>query len=371
MILRLSVLDASTCVVQDIEVTADPNTSVASLLASLPVRLGGRTCYVGTSPLDPDATIADTPLVSGATISVGAAGPDPRAFPNGAVGALRVLAGPDAGLVAWLPAGTHLVARDAHAVVHLRDREASRRHAQVEVSPYGRANVVDLGSANGTMVDGVSATEPLTLTEHAVLEIGGNQLQWVALTAAQSTMTRSADGRLEFHRAFAPAPAIPRIEVVLPTSEVNSRNVAALLLSALLPLAVGGVLAVVTGQAAMLLFALLGPVSVLGTMIMERRQRKDRHRVYTEARNAADQQINNHVATEQRLRHQLAPDELDLTLAAIGMKPGLWPRNADSSHGLVLRVGTADQPASVDVRGEPWPDFETPTLHGAPVTVDL
>lgn len=371
MILRLSVLDASTFAAQDIEVTAEPNTSVASLLASLPVRLGGRTCYVGARILDPDATIADTPLVSGATISVGAAGPDPRALPDRAVGALRVLAGPDAGLVSWLPPGTHTVARNADATVHLRDREASRRHAQVEVSLQGRTSVVDLGSANGTTVDGVLATEPLPLTDRAVLEIGENQLQWVPLTATQSTMTRSADGRLEFHRAFAPAPAIPRIEVVLPTPEANSRNVAALLLSALLPLGIGGVLAAVTGQAAMLLFALLGPVSVLGTMIMERRQGKDRDRVYDEAKNSAQDQITDHVATEQRLRHQLAPDELDLTLAATGMKSGMWPRNADSSHGLVLRVGTADQPASVDLRGEPWPGFETPILPGAPVTVDL
>ncbi|MDQ2706942.1 MAG: FtsK/SpoIIIE domain-containing protein [Actinomycetota bacterium] len=371
MILRLSVLDASTSLAQDIEVTAEPNTSVASLLASLPVRLGARTCYMGARPLDPDAIIADTPLVSGATISVGAAGPDPRALPGRAVGALRVLAGPDAGLVAWLPAGTHLVGRDASAAVRLRAQETSRRHAQVEVSPQGRASVVDLGSANGTTVDGVPATEPVPLTERAELEICANQMQWVPLTAAQSTTTRSADGRLEFHRAFAPAPAIPRIEVALPTAEINSRNVAALLLSALLPLAIGGVLAVVAKQPAMLLFALLGPVSVLGTTIIERRQRKDRDRVYIEASDAAYQQITNQMATEQRLRHQLAPDELDLTLAATGMKPGLWPRNADSSHGLVLRVGIADQPASVDLRGEPGPGFEAPVLPGAPVTVDL
>ncbi|MGH3548342.1 MAG: FtsK/SpoIIIE domain-containing protein [Pseudonocardiaceae bacterium] len=371
MILRLTVIDASTSVVQDIEVTADPNTSMASLLASLPVRLSGRPCYVGETLLDPHATIAATTLVSGATISVGAAGPDPRALPNGSVGALRVLAGPDAGLVGWLAPGTHTIARDAHAGVPLRDREVSRRHAQVEISPHGGASGADLGSANGTTVDGVPATGPLPLTDRAVLQIGGNQLQWVPLTATPSTMTRSADGRLEFHRAFAPAPAIPRIEVTLPTPEANSRNVATLLLSSLLPLVIGGVLAAVTREAGMLLFGLLSPVTALGTMIMERRQRKDRDRVYTEAKSSAQEQITNQVATEQRLRHQLAPDELDLTLAATGTKSGLWPRNADSSHGLVLRVGTADQPASVDLRGEPWPGFETPILHGAPVTVDL
>lgn len=371
MILRLRVLDASTLLTRDLEVTAAPDTSVASVLASLPIHVGGRTCYVGAAPLDPDATITDTPLVSGDTISVGVAGPDPRALPEGAVGGLRVVAGPDAGLVAWLAPGTHTMGRDPHAGVRLGDREVSRRHTQVEVFPQGRASVVDLGSANGTTVDGLPAAEPLTLTEHAVLEIGGNQLQWVPLTSAPPPMTRSADGRLEFHRAFAPAPAIPRVEVILPTQETTARNMAVLLLSVLLPLAVGAVMAAVTKQLVMLLFALLGPVSAMGTTIMERRQRKATDRVYLEAKNAAQQQINNHVATEQRLRHRLAPDELDLTLAATGMRPGLWPRNTDSVHGLVLRVGTADQPASVDLRGQPWPGFAEPTLHGSPVTVDL
>ncbi|MGH3908496.1 MAG: FtsK/SpoIIIE domain-containing protein [Pseudonocardiaceae bacterium] len=350
--------------------TAEPDTRTASLLASLPVDLGGRTCYVGTSPLDPDATIAQTPLVAGATISVGAPGPDPRALPEGAVGALRGLVGPDAGLVAWLPPGTHDVGRGSAVAVRLRDQEVSRQHAQVEASAQGRATVVDTGSANGTRVDGQPAEVPIPLTEQAVLEIGGNQLQWIPLTSARSTMTRSPDGWLEFHRAFAPAPAIPRIEVSLPNQETSSRNMAMMLMSAIAPVAIGGVMALVMGPA-MLLFALVAPASVMGTMIMERRQRRERDRGYTEAKDAAEQRIGNHVITEQRLRRQLAPDELDLTLAATGRRSGLWPRNADSPHGLVLRVGTADQPASVDLRGDPWPGFETPTLHGVPVTVDL
>ncbi|MGH3806754.1 MAG: FtsK/SpoIIIE domain-containing protein [Pseudonocardiaceae bacterium] len=371
MILHLSVLDTATLVTQDIEVAAEPDTSVASVLAALPVHVSGRACYVGAAPLDPDSALADAPLVSGDTISIGAAGPHPRALADGAVGGLRVISGPDAGLVAWLAPGVHTVGRDRHAAVHLTDREVSRQHAQLEVCLPGRANVVDLGSANGTTIDGSPATTPLPLGKDTVIELGGNQLQWVPLTAACAPVTRSADGWLEFHRAFAPAPAIPRVEVVLPDQETTSNNIAALLLSVVLPLTAGVVLAMVLKEPAMLLFALLGPVSAIGTHLMGRRQRTARQRVYTEAKNTAKQKIEAHVAAEQRLRHRLAPDELDLTLAAIGVRPGLWPRTSDSAHGLVLRVGTVDQPASVDIRGELWPGFEAPVLPGAPVTVDL
>ncbi|MGH3941590.1 MAG: FtsK/SpoIIIE domain-containing protein, partial [Pseudonocardiaceae bacterium] len=371
MILRLSVFDVATSRAQDIEIIAEPDTRAATLLASLPVEVGGRTCYVGSTPLDPDTTIAQTSLVPGATVSVGAPGPDPRALPDGAVGALRVILGPDAGLVTWLAPGTHILGRSSAAAVQFRDQEVSRQHARLEVSAQGRATLVDADSANGTTVDGQPATDPVPLSEQAVLQIGGNQLQWVPLTSAQSLMTRSPDGRLEFHRAFAPAPAIPRIEVKLPTQETTSRNMAVLLLSALAPLAIGIIMALVMRQPAMLLFALLGPVSVMGTTYLERRQRGEREQAYAEAKSAAEHQISNQVSTEQRLRRQLAPDELDLTLAATGKRPGLWPRNADSPNGLVLRVGSTDQPASVDLRGEPWPGFEEPMLSGVPVTVDL
>jgi S-DNA-T family DNA segregation ATPase FtsK/SpoIIIE len=34
-------------------------------------------------------------------------------------------------------------------------------------------------------------------------------------------------------------------------------------------------------------------------------------------------------------------------------------------------VGAADQSASIDLRGDPWPGFEQPGLHATPVTVDL
>jgi len=61
MMMRLSVRDAGTLATGDIEVSAELASSVASLLASLPVRVGDRRCYVGSEPLDPTATIADSP----------------------------------------------------------------------------------------------------------------------------------------------------------------------------------------------------------------------------------------------------------------------------------------------------------------------
>src|SRR3712207_6708771 len=109
MLVRLTVRDAASGVAHDIEVNADPETTVASLLAALPFGVNGRSCYVGDQPLDAALTLADSPLVGGATISIGEPDVDPRTLPDGAAGALRVLSGPDAGLVAWLGPGRHVL----------------------------------------------------------------------------------------------------------------------------------------------------------------------------------------------------------------------------------------------------------------------
>ena len=226
MILRLSVRDAATSVSHDLEITAEAGSSVASLLAALPVRVDGRTCAVGTTILDPDATFADSPLVSGATITVGAVRPDESAARDGMAGGLRAVAGPDAGLLVWLPPGRYTVGRDPSASIVLSDVEVSRQHAQLEVSADGVVTVVDVGSSNGTWIDGaaISPHTAVALTAGQTLEWGDGRFRWLPLGAAALRAGRSPDGHLDFDRAFAPAPALDRAEVTLPQAETTTRN---------------------------------------------------------------------------------------------------------------------------------------------------
>lgn len=371
MILRLTVLDATTGLAHDVEVTADPESSMASLLGALPFDVGGRTAYVGDQLLDPQMSVGDSPLVSGATISVGAPGPDARKVPERAVGALRVIAGPDEGLVSWLPAGSHEVSRSPDAQVRLDDEQVSRRHAQLSVASSGGVTVLDVGSSNGTFVNGAPATTAVDLRPEGVLEVGTDRLQWVPLPRLRLSTTKSSDGRLDFDRAFAPAPAIARTEVALPSKDTTERGIGRVLLAGLMPLVMAGVLFMVTKRAEMLLFALMGPLTGVGSHMFDRRTAKKRAAAFEEGKVAAEQKVTDHVAKEERLRRMLAPDEVELTLAATGAMRGLWPRNVDSPDGLVLRVGTADRPAAIDLRGDPWEGFEEPVIRSVPVTVDL
>src|SRR5690242_569289 len=81
--------------------------------------------------------------------------PAPTAF------VLRVVEGPDAGLThevdVTAPSPT-LVGQSPACAVRLTDPSVSRRHAALEIAG-DRLRISDLGSTNGTAIDGVAVVE--------------------------------------------------------------------------------------------------------------------------------------------------------------------------------------------------------------------
>ncbi|MGV9213968.1 FtsK/SpoIIIE domain-containing protein [Micromonospora sp. RB23] len=366
----MTVRDADTGATSDIEVDAVPATSVRSLLAALPVPATGRRCFAGAVALDPAARLADVPLLNGSVLSVGGPGPAGHLVTEGAVGVLDVVAGPDSGLAAALRPGAHEVARRSSAALPLRDADVSRRtHAVLEVSSDGTATLTDGGSSNGTFVDGARITHTSVVTPTSVVRIGGNELRWTPLPDEARRAVRAQDGRVDFDRAFARAPVIPTIEVSMPVRPMVARRpvVAGILL--------GGV-----GSVAVALFThtpilLLGAAVSVGALLLnqsaQEKQDAERQAEFARAKKAVEAAIAAQVEAEQRVRRTLAPGPAEIVDIAGGVRSGLWTRRAGSPHALALRVGVADEPASVTVRGEPWPEFRPPTLSAVPVTVDL
>lgn len=371
MIIRTTIRDPAAAAELDVEVTAEPETTIGSLLRALPIAVKGRPCFVGTAKLDPEAAVAGSPIVPGATISVGEPERVQPWRPLTAAGAIRVFAGPDAGRVIWLSPGSHVIGREWTDIGLLRDQRVSRRHARLDVSWTGEATVVDLGSRNGTLVDELPVREPAALRPDGVLQVGDNRLRWAPLPPSRLRTTRARDGRIDFDRAFSPAPAVPGARLTLPRNESPPRNIAVALLSSLLPLPISIAMAILLKSAYFLLFGILTPITFFATQWVEGRQRRKKEREFEERKRETLERVRRHVVHEQWLRHLVAPDEVDLTFAATHEGPGLWPRNADSPDGLTLRVGVADEPATIQLDGEPWPGFSEPMLRGVPVTVDL
>jgi DNA segregation ATPase FtsK/SpoIIIE, S-DNA-T family len=344
---------------------------VASLLNSLPINPNGQSCFVGATALDPRSRLADGPLLSGAVLSVGGRGPDYQPVLGAAAGTMHVFEGPDAGFGAALRPGRNTIGRTAASDVCLHHEDVSRQHAAVEVSASGEAVVSDLGSRNGTFVDGERITAATALDDGSVVRIGPDRLRWVPANPPRLRVTHTPEGNLEFDRVFAPIPAIPQGEVELPAQENPPRNAATMVMSAMVGLASGFVMAAATHQALLLLVSVIGPLAPFGIYGVENIQRRKRRADLAKAREAAQSQVAAQAAEEDRVRHLLAPGLAEITAMATGARADLWPRDARSPHGLVLRVGVADQPPSIRVRGEPWDGFQLPVLHGVPVTLDL
>ena len=84
--------------------------------------------------------------------------------------------------------GENLIGRDAASVVVLDGMRVSRHHARLVVSS-GTAIVEDLGSKNGTVLNGSPLSAPTSLSDGDVIEIGGFAFTFRSALGDLATLT--------------------------------------------------------------------------------------------------------------------------------------------------------------------------------------
>jgi DNA-binding winged helix-turn-helix (wHTH) protein len=85
--------------------------------------------------------------------------------------------------------GENFIGRDPACLIVLIGLRVSRQHARIVVTST-TAIVEDLGSKNGTLVNGRKISAPVSLSEGDVIEIGGFPLTFRNLRSDLSTMTQ-------------------------------------------------------------------------------------------------------------------------------------------------------------------------------------
>lgn len=186
----------------DVLVTAPAGTALAAVASALASAVSGGdgasgssgapVLYAGDQRLDAQrCTLGEPPLIDGAVLAVGAPGePEPHPELDTTPARLHVVAGPDAGGVHLLHGGEIRIGRSADADVPLDDPDVSRLHCAVTVGADGRVSVADLGSTNGTTLDGRPVgSRPVRLAPGALLRIGESALR---LTPAEGPPARTA-----------------------------------------------------------------------------------------------------------------------------------------------------------------------------------
>ncbi|MFF9910073.1 FHA domain-containing protein [Streptomyces sp. NPDC013457] len=170
----------------DVLVTAPAGTALAAVASNLAAAVSGpdtslsgsTVLYAGRERLDARrCSLGEPPLVDGAVLTLHVPGEDDR--PDEAASArLHVVSGPDAGGVHLLHRGPVGIGRSLDADVPLDDPDVSRVHCTVTVGDDGRVTVADLGSTNGTTLDGVAVGDrPVRLAPGALLRLGESALR--------------------------------------------------------------------------------------------------------------------------------------------------------------------------------------------------
>ncbi len=256
---------------------------------------------------------------------------------------LHVLRGPDAGLVADVAAGEHVLGRGRTTPLALTDPALSRDHALVRVSPTG-ITLVDLSSTNGTtMADGAGAPTPRPLAVGDEFTCG-NTVFSLRSTLGMPAATRP-DGR--GHVLVTPPPARPAKPaappVRIPSEPTPTPPPRLSILGAALPLAFGVVLAIVLRSPTMVAFGLMGPAISIGTWWSERRaaRRSDARARDDFSRTLADAltQVRSELVEEAAAR--LADDPGPSTMASWARGPlsSLWDRTASSPAEVRIGMG--------------------------------
>ncbi|MCZ9347129.1 FHA domain-containing protein, partial [Streptomyces sp. TRM76130] len=153
--------------------------------------------YAGERRLDAQrCTLGEPPLTDGAVLFLGAPGdPEPHPESADAPARLHVVAGPDAGGVHLLHGGQIRIGRSADADVALDDPDVSRTHCSVTVTADGRVAVADLGSTNGTTLDGARVGDrAVRFPAGALLRIGESALRLAPAPVAAARVETAPDG---------------------------------------------------------------------------------------------------------------------------------------------------------------------------------
>lgn len=341
----------------------------------------------------PRATAATQSAAGSAPAAAVATGATATALPP-TVAVVRVVGGLDAG--ASIPVGPGPVVLGRHGGagrIRLADPGVSREHCRLDMAAGGAVTVTDLGSLNGTEVDGMVAPpdQPVPLGPDQVLTLGGSvQLRVLppALTgpavALDPLREAGAAGTLPFTRA--PRTARPPDPPPLPAPQQPGKRPGGTfsIASIVAPLIMAGAMVALLHDLRFAAFALLSPVMVLGNWFETRtkgrrslrRDLRDFGRQLEELRAALGERRH----AEIQRRRALLPDPAEILFRATAPSPHLWERRDGAADFLVLSAGMADLPWQPPVQtghgAAPAPEVakllaESGTLPWVPVPVSL
>lgn len=336
----------------DLSVTAEPTTTVGDLARALrngdplrgaAARPAEMTLRVDETVLDRAITLDEAAIGSGSTVSLAEIGSVPRKATE-AAGTLRVLEGPDAGRSFPLPAGHSTVGRDPSSRVALTDPLISKLHLRVNVSDH--VEVIDAGSANGTLVNGDPVDRAVLLDTDRVT-IGDSV---VVITAAAHSGAVERAGVVHFNRSPRLDPQYPGVKLKAPEPPEKPQPARLPYLALLAPLIVGAVLLIVSpGNVLSLVFIALSPVlmvaSFVDNLLQNRKAWKTARKEFFASVDSLSAELDRLHEAERAGRLSESPAVERVVRETAERTPLLWTRRPEHEAYLSLRLGLGRMPS--------------------------
>jgi S-DNA-T family DNA segregation ATPase FtsK/SpoIIIE len=316
--------------------------------------------------LPPDAPVGEAWIGSGATVSLADAGvyyaPNDLADAP-IVATVQVLSGPDAGREFPIRRGTTVLGRDETCDIVLHDPLVSKKHVRFEAADG--VEVIDLGSANGVVVDG-GIVSRFTVKRSETLMIGDSEVRITVAGLTNVVAAAPTAGPIFFNRS-------PRVEqryagqtFQAPEVPGEKEDPPFPLLAMLTPLLLGGAMFMLTKQPTTLLFVLLSPVMLIGNFFTSRsrgkRQLKKAIAVFDKRLEALTDKLAAERISEQALRRAEAPTTSAALSSAVQRGRLLWTRRPEHWSFLNVQLGIGSMPSrnivQANDRGEMLVEFQ-------------
>ncbi len=313
--------------------------------------------FAGDLLLDDESPLGAPPLLDGAVLTVDRAGVrEPRGLLE-----LHVLAGPDCGDVHHLAPGEHGIGRAVEATVRVDDPDVSRLHAVLRVATEasGDTTVHDLGSTNGTFVDGRRWSAG-TASGCCPARCSGSATPgclWSCPEPVPVSCRPDGAGHLEVNRPPRHLERLDPVRVTVPPEPPARERGRFPLLRDPAAAGRGGRPRGGHRSPTYLVFVLLSPLMALGTFWSDRvggRRTVRAQRPRTPSRPVRVDRGDRpgHGGRGDRSGAGAHPGPATLLLTATGPRPRLWERRRADDDALELRLGLGSVRSAVEVRDQ-------------------
>jgi len=329
-----------------------PAGSAAAATVTTPPRTG-LPLYVDHLLIPADQALASSPLRTGCVVSLG----DPAGClppePTGVV-ECRIAGGPAAGGVHRLSIGSADIGSGPLEHIRIPDPDIPAHALSVTVDSRGACQVA-AGDGAAATKDREPLTGPVPWLPGQQVTVGGTLLELAPYEPPDAALHPSEDGGgLDFNRPPRLLPPERQTRFQLPSPPARDERRPWPILMAVAPVLMGVVLAFAIHEVYLLAMCALSPVMLLGSHFSDRKRGRrsyaERMAEYRERKERIEQDARDALDADRLQRRADSPDPAAVLSIATGPRRRLWERRSSDPDYLLLRVGTADLPSSVELQ---------------------